>query len=119
MAVIYTERPVTTVAEALRVPLTTTSATTVLQFTPRTDVQLMVRAYVAAKSASALTLALTWTDPDLGSMEYDFYPPGSSVPAGAAAQVAYPLVAQGGTPVTLTATAGMANAVTISAKVER
>ncbi len=118
MATLYTSKEVRLRARAHRNLLTTTDATTIISFSPRKTGLYQVVPYVQVSNAATdLTLTLAWTDPDAGAQTYDWYNT-ASVPVGVAMQGPRLIVAQGGQVVSITATAGTANNIKISATVQ-
>jgi hypothetical protein len=117
VAILATARYPLVLARAKRVLLSTTGATTVLSYTARKNTLLSIRPYVVVKNAATvLTLQASFTDPDFGADTYSWYN-GVSVPVGVNIQEEIMVLAQGGTTVTITATAGTAGNVTVSASI--
>ena len=117
MAQVLTPVPVAVAARADRVLLTSTGTTTVLAWTPNRTQAVEVAVYVAvAGSNTALTLVVAWTDPEVGAAQYTYYNAQTLTAGVPALQPVLLVVAQGGQPITLTAQAGTANTVTITAE---
>lgn len=118
MGVSSTARPLLEVAAADNILLTTTNPTTLLNYVAGPGGSYIVWPWVSATAATPFQLTVTWTDRVLGAMSYDWYPAGSQV-SGGAAQAALKIEPQPGTQITVTATAGTANQVTVSVSIYR
>lgn len=119
MAELYTQQPILTVASTERTRLAVTTPVTILSVRVPVTAMYLVTAYVTVLTApTVLTLEVDWTDPDAGPQNYQWYS-STQVPVGVALQAPVKMLAQGGTSLTLTATAGTANQVIVSASVLR
>ena len=115
--VLYTARKQLIVASAKRLLLANTSATNVLVYTVRKTGLFSVQPYaVVENAATTLTLSMSWTDPDAGADTYDWATGGSQA-VGTAVFSGLLICAQGGTTITVSATAGTANNITVSANI--
>jgi len=118
MATLYTTRKVLSPVRVRRVLLTTTAATTVLSWTPPVTGSYAVALYASVvTAATATTLTVSWTDPDTGTSQSLTVANAQSLPVGATPFGTYHIVAQAGSPIAVTATAGTANQVRVSAAV--
>jgi len=116
MAQVLTPTPLAVAARADRLLLSSTTSTSVLTWTPSLTQPVEVLVTVAvASSATALTLTLAWTDPVAGASQYSYYSNQTLAAGQADLQPSLFVVAQGGQPVTLTAQAGTADTVTVTA----
>lgn len=103
------------------VALATVNATTIIQHLVRVTGFYSVDAMVKNITGSAvtITLALNYTDPDMGASTFDWYT-GGTVPAlTVATQPTQYIEAKAGTLITVVATAGTANALKIGARIGR
>jgi hypothetical protein len=126
MATLYTARRSLVIASAVRVLLTTTGATTVLEVAPHRTALYRVAGYGFVNTAATnLTLALVWTDPDAPGSGTGANPQTVDLvnnvaePIGPFAVAGQPFVAQGDQNITLTATAGTANQIKLTLFIER
>lgn len=118
MTVTNTSKNRIIVASADSFQVTTTSATDVLTYTVERDANYSVSPYVVVQSATtSITLALAWTDPIAGAVTYSWYTTASKV-VGVYTLPPQHITALMGTAITLTATAGTANNIYISADIE-
>jgi hypothetical protein len=106
---------------ALRVLLTTTSATNVFGApVPVVGRNRFVRLWGEANTSTAattLTLTVTYTHPDLGVQQATVVN-GTSEPVGLTPITGGPFLVAGGTAVTVTATAGTANQIRLSIELQ-
>lgn len=106
------------VARAYDSELTTTSATTIVSFTPATNGPFNIEGYVAVTTAATtITLQYLWDDPHLGAQTY------SIINAVSEAVDTYPLAlttvsASTLAPIQVIATAGTANQVYVTSIIE-
>lgn len=106
-------------ASANGILLDTTNATTILSITPsRSGLYVLTPYVVVQTAATTLSLSLTWTDPDTGAQESYRWYDATQVPVGVALQAPVLFRHRGGSPITLSAMAGTANRVRISAALE-
>jgi hypothetical protein len=126
MATLYTARRSLVVARAVRVLLASTSATAVLQFQPHRRALYRVGGYGFVNSAATtLTLSRSWYDPDAPSSgtganpQSDEWYSAANLAVGPFLVADKEMVAAGDQPITVTATAGTANNVTLTVFVER
>lgn len=118
-----TRRPPYQYGRAYRVPLTTTSATVVLA-QPVSGRNVLVRvegSMVVGSGGSTITVTAAWTDPDGGAQTAYLYLFGTttalnaySASAGVLGFESQPLLCEMDTTLTVTATAGTANKVTLT-----
>ena len=107
----------TSVASAYETELTTTSATTILSFTPAANGGFEVESYFRVQTAATtVTLTYSWTDAG-GAQTFD------EVPATSEAVGPYPrrnrtIAATTAGPISVVATAGTANQVFVSANIK-
>lgn len=99
--------------------LTSTSATTVMTYTPASDIPIVVRvSLIVTTAATTVSLSVSWTDPSLGTQTYSWLS-SVSLPIGAEIQAPVTLYAKSGTAVSVSATAGTANQVSVTGSIER
>lgn len=99
--------------------LNTTNATTVVQVVAPSDGLYQVRCTVdVVTAATVLTLEIQYTDPTTGAQTYQFYN-ASNVNVGSQIQLAGMIRASAGTDITVTATAGTTNQVTVGSVIDR
>ena len=103
-------------ANASDTELTTTSATTIATFTPSAQGNFMVMVYyVVTTATTSLTLTATWAD-SFGSRIYSWVA-GTNEAVGAYAKMPLYINAVTTNPITVSATAGTANQVYVSASI--
>jgi len=100
------------------VRLTGTTAQTVLADVPPYTVPCRVEVSLTVVQAATVTLAASWTDPALGPQGYT-WENGTSLPVGIRFELPLVVQAQGGTAVTVTAQAGVADAVQVTGRITR
>ena len=101
------------------VALSTTAATPVVTVTVRETGLYWVTPYCINTSGAAvdLTLTLAWTDPVAGAAETYTWSNAAPVQAGPTTFPGQTILAEGGTTITVTATAATAGALTVGAAV--
>ena len=104
---------------ALGLQITATTETTVLQFTPGSDIALLLRASLAiVTSATTVSLVASWTDPHAGAQTYQ-WENSASLPVGVRLELPLLVHAKGGQEVSIKVTAGTADQTYVTASIER
>jgi hypothetical protein len=107
-----------TVAKAVETGLTTTTATTIVTFTPTATGLFLVKAVVRViTAATTLTLTLTWDDA-AGTAQTYTWENATSVPIGVRLELPVIIAAGSAAAISVSATAGTANQAYISAAIE-
>lgn len=110
----YTARTPLVAARNRQATLTTTTATALLSWTPVVSGLFLVGvAGTVQTAATDLTVTVDFTDPTTGQAATLTLANGASQPVGPVSLVGI-IPAQGGQPITINATAGTANQVTLS-----
>lgn len=114
MSELYTQRTARVVARNRVTLLNSTSATTVITFTPEVSGQYFVGCYgIVQTAATDLTVTVAYTDPTTGNAETLTLVDGTSQAVGPVSFLGL-IEAQGGGTVTVSATAGTASQITLT-----
>lgn len=117
MALDFMPQPATVVVRDRGTLLTTTAATPVLGYGPLVTGMFWVAPIVIVQAAADLTLGMQWVDPITGdTVQYGWFSnaalqPGVYLPAPRA------ILAQGGQAIGVSATASVANAITVAGSI--